>query len=192
MDWEAIGAIGEILSAVGVIVTLGYLAVQIRHSNKLATWETHQSSVTANANTLNAIMIDPGVAKIYRTGFMDPDQLDEVEKIRFNQLVTQMVLNFKDILDAYDKGMFDFPTYQAWQGYLCSHLNMPGGKRWWNDYHSGFIQRVRDEVNQGMLEVPRADAQSPTFWSSDAEFNVEVLNPRRSTWTNASGSNSHS
>ncbi len=30
MNWEAIGAVGEVLGAIGVIVTLGYLAVQIR------------------------------------------------------------------------------------------------------------------------------------------------------------------
>jgi hypothetical protein len=30
MNWEALGAIGEIVGAVAVIVTLRYLAVQIR------------------------------------------------------------------------------------------------------------------------------------------------------------------
>ena len=33
MNWEAIGAIGDILGAVAVIVTLGYLAVQIKMSH---------------------------------------------------------------------------------------------------------------------------------------------------------------
>ena len=32
MNWEALGAIGEIVGAVGVILTLGYLAVQIRQN----------------------------------------------------------------------------------------------------------------------------------------------------------------
>ena len=30
MNWEAIGAIGEVVGAAAVVVTLGYLAVQIR------------------------------------------------------------------------------------------------------------------------------------------------------------------
>ena len=29
MNWEALGAIGEIVGAVAVVLTLGYLAVQI-------------------------------------------------------------------------------------------------------------------------------------------------------------------
>jgi hypothetical protein len=181
IDWDTAGAIGEMLSAIGVIVTLGYLALQIRHSNKLATWETHKSAVEANALTMNAVTTQADVAKIYRTGFMNPDELDEVEKIRFYQLATQMVLNFKDVLDAYDKGLFDFPTYQAWQGFICSHLVMPGGRLWWRDHEQGFVPRVRDEINQGMLEVPRADATSNTFWTSDTPAEILKDNPDRLT-----------
>jgi len=32
MNWEAIGAIGEVLGAAAVVLTLGYLAVQVRHA----------------------------------------------------------------------------------------------------------------------------------------------------------------
>ena len=34
MNWDAIGAIGEVLGAVGVIVTLIYLARQIRQNSR--------------------------------------------------------------------------------------------------------------------------------------------------------------
>jgi len=34
MNWEAIGAIGEIVGAVAVVVTIGYLAVQIRQNTR--------------------------------------------------------------------------------------------------------------------------------------------------------------
>ena len=32
MNWEAIGAIGQMLGSVAVLVTLGYLAIQVRHA----------------------------------------------------------------------------------------------------------------------------------------------------------------
>ncbi len=34
MNWDAIGAIGEILGALGVLVTLVYLATQIRENTR--------------------------------------------------------------------------------------------------------------------------------------------------------------
>ena len=33
MDWDALGAIGELIGAVAVVATLGYLAIQLRTEN---------------------------------------------------------------------------------------------------------------------------------------------------------------
>jgi len=41
MNWEAIGAIGEIVGAIGVIITLVYLAVQIRSSARATEAQVH-------------------------------------------------------------------------------------------------------------------------------------------------------
>ena len=32
MNWEEVGAIGQVLGSIAVFVTLGYLAVQVRHA----------------------------------------------------------------------------------------------------------------------------------------------------------------
>jgi len=42
MNREALGALAEMVGAAGVIVTLGYLAVQIRRSNLLSTAESNR------------------------------------------------------------------------------------------------------------------------------------------------------
>ena len=34
MNWEAIGAVGEIVGATAVVVTLIYVAVQVRHGDR--------------------------------------------------------------------------------------------------------------------------------------------------------------
>lgn len=36
IDWEAVGAIGEILGSLGVLITLIYLAAQVRPNNAFA------------------------------------------------------------------------------------------------------------------------------------------------------------
>lgn len=42
MNWEAIGAIGEIVGAIAVLVTLIYLAMQVRQSSDTQRAQTHQ------------------------------------------------------------------------------------------------------------------------------------------------------
>ena len=49
MDWSMIGAIGEILGARGVIVTLGYLAKQIAQSNIAARNEARRETLDLNS-----------------------------------------------------------------------------------------------------------------------------------------------
>jgi len=34
MNWEALGALAEIVAAAAVVITLLYLAIQVRHSNR--------------------------------------------------------------------------------------------------------------------------------------------------------------
>ena len=43
MNWEAIGAVGEILGATAVLITLGYLAVQVRQSTRAMKTSTSSS-----------------------------------------------------------------------------------------------------------------------------------------------------
>lgn len=43
MNWEAMGAIGETLGAVGVIITLIYLATQLRQNTKTMRSSTYQT-----------------------------------------------------------------------------------------------------------------------------------------------------
>ena len=45
MNWEAVGAIGEIIGAVAVVVTLVYLSIQIRQSNREARASTLQMAL---------------------------------------------------------------------------------------------------------------------------------------------------
>ena len=59
MDWEAIGAIGEIVGATAVVVTLGYLATQIRYA-KIATSDS------------NRLVRASGVREMYLAQAQDP------------------------------------------------------------------------------------------------------------------------
>ena len=123
---------------------------------------------------------DAEVARIYRTGFLCLDDLNEIDRIRFHLLVSEFVLNFKDILDATDKGLFDRPTYEAWQSHVCSHMNMPAGSAGGRERDRLHSASAR-EIARGMLEVPRADAVTPALWSSGAAANIERFNPARAT-----------
>ncbi len=167
MTIESLGNIGEFVAAVATLVTLVYLARQIRQSNQIARWEAHRSSVLAFNETTGRIFDDADTARVWRRGLMEPDSLDETDRIRLHHALSQTVLNFKDVLEAHDLGFYDDATYVAWEGYTCAVLNSPGGERWWADNSGSFISRVCEAIDAGRLEVPPVSDLAPFWWSSE-------------------------
>lgn len=83
MDWQAIGAVGEVLGAVGVITTLIYLAAQIRQNNQQlhisTSWNIHEGMAALNSRWAdNAEMAD-----ILWRGMQEPASLSPLENQRF-------------------------------------------------------------------------------------------------------------
>ena len=97
MNWDALGAMGEIIGAFAVFATLYYLAIQIKiQSREIEKSNGHvraQLSIDINnmlVNNYDILMRDKEFVKIYQKG-MSSQPLDEVEKIQFSQFVNRML-----------------------------------------------------------------------------------------------------
>lgn len=95
MNWEAIGAIAELLGALGVIITLIYLAAQIRHSSALIDRSIEASRIAAedgivrSFNDWRALLVpDESVSDIYYRGLTEIDSLSMQERMRFNHYMS--------------------------------------------------------------------------------------------------------
>ena len=64
MNWEAIGAIGEIFSGIAVLATLVYLAVQVRQAKKQIALTGIQERARQLQNVMLPIATDPSLASI--------------------------------------------------------------------------------------------------------------------------------
>ena len=58
MDWEAIGAIGEIIGAIAVLLTIVYLADQIKQNTKAVKAATQQAISDATTEVWRNACID--------------------------------------------------------------------------------------------------------------------------------------
>ncbi len=74
MNWDAIGAIAELLGAVGVIASLIYLATQIRQSheqmnqNTAALRTTSRQDIVSGYRTHARLLLEPGMFAPSRRG----------------------------------------------------------------------------------------------------------------------------
>ena len=66
MNWEAIGAVGELLVAVSVLATLVYLALQVRDARKLLLVSAYQSRTDRNLHLASMRNQHPEISHIGR------------------------------------------------------------------------------------------------------------------------------
>jgi hypothetical protein len=113
MNWDAIGAIGEIIGAVAVIATLIYLARQIQQSNRIALAESEISLRNSFGIANQAIYSDAELAKIVTKAQSANVEFDPVELTRLRTWLTQGINIWLSVEAAYSNGMAPEKTYEV-------------------------------------------------------------------------------
>ncbi|GAF93200.1 unnamed protein product, partial [marine sediment metagenome] len=72
MNWDAIGAVGEIVGALAVVITLIFLTIQIRQSTAAVRHSTSRG-IQEDANAWRFKIIESEeVSELFRKGLTDP------------------------------------------------------------------------------------------------------------------------
>ena len=78
MNWEAIGAIGEIVGALAVVLTLGYLANQVRHAKEAAADTNRLERSKGVRDMMLASASDSDLRENLTKGLLLSDYYDEI------------------------------------------------------------------------------------------------------------------
>jgi len=157
MNWEAVGATGEIIGALVVFLTLVYLALQIRQ-NTHATRATSHHAVTDALNQLNlTVAQDEKVAKIWITGMNDRSSLSDIQREQFDALLRAYMHVCDTMYYQAQIGAGDNGLWKAEQRYLVVILSSAGGKDWFEENSSSispsFYSALLNIIQQYELSV---------------------------------------
>lgn len=169
MNWTAISATADLVSAIAVIVSLIYLAYQIRQNtrameqgDKTAKAASFNISTTGYRENRKIIIENPELAALYLKGSNTPETLDNVERYRYRMLMS----NFLDSqLDMYGQTKLTGYSPETWdiQGrrVLRRVVGTKGGLWFWSefrkDYPPNFVAEVDSAIAQGVSpDVPPA------------------------------------
>ena len=132
MNLQDLGNLGEFVGAIAVVVTLVYLALQIRHNTR-ALGHSEGRAILEDGNTWRAKLIqDPEIAELYRKGLLDPGALDPIEKLRFRMLLDTLFVTW---LYGFQAG--DITGYDG-ESHVRGTLARPGGAQYWADQKDHF------------------------------------------------------
>ena len=91
MDITTLAAWGEFLCGIAVVVSLIYLASQVRQNSRLLRASTASVAQQSLNEMPSLITQDPELARIYRAGLTDRATLSEQDQSRFDPLLSVQV-----------------------------------------------------------------------------------------------------
>ena len=150
VNWDSVGAISETVGAIAVVVSLVYLALQIKKNTNLAKSEYHTASVAGAARFYHWKSANLENATIFTVGMKDFLALSIQERVILDGILMDLVLTFRDIQEAHERGLMELDTYNAWESFLGTTLGMPGGKMWWEQARAHFLVRVQAAIDSGI------------------------------------------
>lgn len=157
MNWEAVGAVGEIAGAITVLITLIYLALQVRqNTNQLQ--DTAMQASMKDWNTLRAAQLGSrDVAELWVKGLNNLTSLDETDRYRFVQGIhIQMTATFG--LDRrINVGSFEGYDSSTIDDWLERMVRFPGIRTVWAEIGSGYPKSFQDKVSKAMRKTAGAN-----------------------------------
>ena len=145
MNWEAIGAVGEIIGALAVVLTLAYLAIQVRQNTRMMQREAHLDRVRHVADPLiesprrlieilGKISAKDGSREPVTLAFMEAFDLEYDEAIPFLRYLHRLWFGYEadylftgrsDHLDKIIPAMLTFPNCKLFWQYEKEWLFSP-------------------------------------------------------------------
>ena len=128
MNWEAISAIGQIVGAIAVLVTLIYLAIQMKQNTSAVATSTYESTMTG-FNDINVIVAsNPQLASIINRGCMNAEDLTEIETVQFNFILRCYANQWWKLYKLYDRGSLPKKEWAIFAKEAAQFLEQPGCK----------------------------------------------------------------
>ena len=153
MNWDAIAAVGEVLGAVAVVVSVCYLAIQVRK-------QTQESKLTATRElaeryqtNFDILVQDKELSALWGKAVQNYQDLPDDERLRaalWMQRITRVweAIHLHIAKENVDSGYFSSVILGYTEG-----ATFPGYQQWWESSRNLFDGEFRAYVDEIMEEA---------------------------------------
>ena len=147
MNWNAIGALSEILAAIGVVVSLVYLAMQIRMSRAENRSASIDRLVELWGTYVGALADNPQLAVIVAKGLHDYGQLEVAERAQVSAHLSRIMRVSEAIFMHYRDDTIDPELWTGINSSLDDISNMPLVSQWWPTRRHWFGETFSNHID---------------------------------------------
>ena len=148
MNWDAIGAIGEIVGALAVVVSLVYLASQIRAQNKEARITAMHDISVGYRDTL-ATVAEREIVEIIDKALEDYDALTRAESLRLIAAVGRIFRVWEEAYLQHQAGRLDQRVWAPMTRQFNAYMSLQPFHRVWEIRKQYFDDEFQTFVDDG-------------------------------------------
>ena len=152
VDWNAIGAIGEILGAVAVVITLLYLSKQIRQNSRSVQVAALSDTTSQWTHWSELLATSPDLAEIVARGNQSFKSLAEVDALRYGAFIQTFFDNVESSLALVQTHKVD-KDIDSIESIVRRRMRIKGYVEWWEenttDYGAEFVDWINTQRRKG-------------------------------------------
>jgi hypothetical protein len=174
MNWEAVGAIAEVVGVIAIFVSLVYVAVQIRQNTQQAARSVKANELAAfernieSGNRMRELLImSPEITELLVKGSASYGDLGSTEKLRFGLLLRNI---FSGIQGAYVRQLtieHDPLGFDSSALVVDDLVRHPGVREWLDKNEPDWRPEFREFVCRRVALIEQGDSVTPAAVAGD-------------------------
>lgn len=144
MTIEDLGNIGDLIAAIATVITLVYLAQQIRKNTKSVAGASGQALMELEISTY---ALKAQHASVYRRGCANISDLNEDERVVFEQVVSAEMSVFSSAFIQVQQGLMDDDSSFD-RDWIRFYLKQPGFQEMWSEIEVAYANEFRRHLEE--------------------------------------------
>lgn len=126
MNWDAISAVSQLVGSIAVVVSVLYLAFQLRSGTRVARVAAQDAAAAALRDITKPFMENAELGRLWRIGLEDFKSLSADDQARFFHAAHQFLKALETIHFHYVYGLLDAQLWEGWRELLRHYVATPG------------------------------------------------------------------
>lgn len=151
MNWDALGAIAELVGAVAVVASLLYLAVQVRASTRASSVEAKLESARLLNDFIDSLIQNPELNALWLQGRKNIESLPPEDYLRFSNMCLKGMWFFSAGYFQFRQGTLAEDDWFELRAVIRFWLRGKGCRDWWSKvgrvmYGNEFVAFIDSEI----------------------------------------------
>lgn len=165
MDLATLANLGEFVGGFFVVVSLVYLAHQVRQNTKSLRTENYARVLDRMSTLQSNLSTDAELNRIVVLGAQDPGSLTRSERVRFSWAMYELLGAGEFMYHQGQDGALPKEVWNRWERTIAWWLSSPGIQRWWAARPSPFSATFEAFVEETIRTRP-LDPEVARRWES--------------------------